>query len=148
MDQPGDLGAVGGLDDPPRPVDVDGEDLRLGIERQGRRGMHHDVHPLHRLVHRPLIADVAPHDFDARRLRVVEVRHVQGGDGLALGEQVAGEVDAEKAGAAGDHVALGHGHPISALFRRREPELAVIRALGSCSASSPSSFWGPSRAPA
>ena len=56
------------------------------------------------------VTNVAAYDTDAIALRVVEVGEVKGGDGVSPCEQVAGEIDAQEARAAGDEEGPGLAH--------------------------------------
>src|SRR5215217_1014343 len=67
----------GRLQDIARPLYVRRVDLLRRVEWQSGRGVHHEVHALHRPVHDDLIADITLDDLDPTPLRVVELLDVQ-----------------------------------------------------------------------
>ena len=82
-----------------RTVDLRRTDVLRRIERQGRRGVHHHIAPLHTGVHRRGIAHIALGELEPGllHLRIVEVCDVEHTDLLhALRAQMPNKIDAEK----------------------------------------------------
>jgi len=86
-----------------RALDIGGEDIAGGVEREGRRGVHHEIGALHRQRHHRRVADIALHDAHAIAHIVIGVGgEIERRDLVAAGEEIAGEIDPQKTGAAGD----------------------------------------------
>ena len=100
----------GGLENVTRPVDLGRHDLGRRIKGQSGGAMDDQIAACHRGSERIAIPDVALHRHDGCALRVIELGDVERYDRHPPGQQMANQIDPEKAGAAGDeHTATGHG---------------------------------------
>src|ERR671913_868093 len=94
--------AHGGIEDVAGAFHIGGVDVLGRVEGQGRRGVDDEVGTLYGPVHQGFVPYVALDGLDPVALGVVELLHVEGGHGVAPGEEVPCEVDAQKSGPAGD----------------------------------------------
>jgi hypothetical protein len=95
-----------GIEDVAGTLDVGGVDVLRRVERQGRRGMNDEVSALYCPVQQRFVPDVGLDDLDPVALRIIELLHVDRGNGVAPGEEVPREVDPQKPGPAGDENSL------------------------------------------
>ena len=72
-----------GIEDVAGALHIGGVDVMRRVERQGRRGVDDEVGALYRPVHQGLVPDVAFDDLDPVALRIVELLHVERGNGVA-----------------------------------------------------------------
>ena len=104
-----DADGLGSNEEVARPHDVRGINILLCVQGQGGGGVDHPGDVLHGPGHGRGIADVANETLDPVTFRVIERRQVERPDvGLALGEEMPDEVDAEETAAAGDEDFLRH----------------------------------------
>src|SRR3712207_903472 len=99
---------------------VGGVDIFGTVERQGRGGVDDVIFALHHPVQEGLVADITLDDLDAVPLGVIELLHVERGEGVAPRLEMAYEVDPQESGSAGyENSPSIHASPCACPRKRR-----------------------------